>query len=161
MTIGALLFIAFLIVQRLTELAIAKRNTATLLANGAREHGAEHYPFIVALHTAWIVAIVVFGHDQPVNLFWLALFAILQLARAWVLTTLGPRWTTRIIVTDEPLVARGPFRFVRHPNYTVVVLEIFVAPMVLGLFWVAVLFSLLNAAMLYVRIGAEDRALRG
>ena len=128
MSLPALLFIAFLIVQRLTELAIARRNTARLLARGAREHGAEHYPFIVALHTAWIVAIAVLGAGEPVNLFWLALFGLLQLARAWVLTTLGPRWTTRIIVTDEPLVIRGPFRFVRHPNYTVVVLEIFVAP---------------------------------
>ena len=160
MSLPALLFIAFLVAQRLAELAIAKRNTARLLAGGAREHGAAHYPLIVALHTAWILAIALLGYDEPVNLFWLALFGLLQLARAWVLATLGPRWTTRIIVTDEPLVAEGPFRWIRHPNYTVVVLEIFVAPMVLGLLWVAVVFSILNAAMLYVRIGAEDRALR-
>lgn len=156
---AAALFIAFLVLQRLAELVIARRNTRRLLARGAVEHGAAHYPLIVALHAAWLVSIVVFGWGQPVHPGWLAAFALLQLFRLWILSTLGPRWTTRIIVLDEPLVRRGPFRVLRHPNYTLVVLEIAVAPMVLGLAWVALVFSLLNAAVLAIRIRAENAAL--
>lgn len=155
----ALLFLGFIIFQRLSELVIAKRNTAKLMARGAVEHGAEHYPFMVMMHTCWIVALVFFGIDQPINLFWLTLFAVLQAFRIWILTTLGERWTTRIIVIDDPLVLAGPFKYFRHPNYMLVIAEIIVAPMVLGLWWIALLFTLLNAAMLYVRIGAEERAL--
>lgn len=84
------------------------------------------------------------------------IFALLQLLRVWILATLGPRWTTRIIVLDEPLVRRGPFRFLRHPNHTLVVAEIAVAPMVLGLVWVAVAFSILNALVLTIRLRAEN-----
>lgn len=153
------LFIGFLIAQRLAELAVARRNTARLLARGAREHGAAHYPLIVALHAAWITAIAVQGWGEPVRPFWLALFVLLQGLRLWILGTLGPRWTTRIIVLDEPLVRRGPFRLLRHPNYTLVVAEIAVAPMVLGLAWVAVVFSILNAAVLAIRIRAENAVL--
>lgn len=155
----AVLFLAFIIVQRLSELVIAKRNTARLLAQGAVEHGAGHYPVMVAMHSAWIAALVVFGWQNPVSLPWLAVFVLLQVFRVWILATLGPRWTTRIIVLPEPLVARGPFRFFKHPNYVLVVAEIIVAPMVLGLVWVAVVWTVLNAAMLWVRIRAEDRAL--
>jgi methyltransferase len=102
----------------------------------------------------------VFGWDQPLHLGWLAAFAVLQVLRVWVLLTLGPRWTTRIIVTRDPVVLSGPFRYLKHPNYSVVIAEIAVAPLVLGLPWVAVVFSLLNAALLFgVRIPAEERAL--
>ncbi|MFC0342393.1 isoprenylcysteine carboxyl methyltransferase family protein [Paracoccus niistensis] len=156
---AAALFIAFLVLQRLAELVIARRNTRRLLARGAVEHGAAHYPLIVALHAAWLVSIAVFGWGQPIQPAWLAAFALLQLFRLWILSTLGPRWTTRIIVLDEPLVRRGPFRVLRHPNYTLVVLEIAVAPMVLGLTGVALAFSVLNAAVLMIRIRAENAAL--
>ena len=152
-------FLAFIILQRLLELVIARRNTARLMARGAEEHGAEHYPFMILLHTSWLAALVLLGLDETVRPFWLALFVLLQFARLWILFSLGGRWTTRIIVLDEPLVKRGPFAFLKHPNYVLVCAEIFVAPMVLGLVWVAIVFSLLNAAMLYVRIGAEERAL--
>ncbi|SFR49293.1 isoprenylcysteine carboxyl methyltransferase family protein [Litoreibacter janthinus] len=155
----AILFLTFIIVQRLSELVIAKRNTARLMAEGAREIGAAHYPAMVAMHTAWIAALVVFGWQNPVSLPWLMIFAVLQGLRLWILTTLGPRWTTRIIITDTPLVNAGPFRYLRHPNYTLVVAEIIVAPMVLGLVWVAVLWTILNAAMLFVRIRAENAGL--
>ena len=159
MTLGAALFVAFLIVQRVVELVIARHNTARLLADGAHEVGAAHYPLIVALHAAWIAAIAIFGLGETVHPFWLVLFAVLQLGRLWVLTTLGPRWTTRIIVTDAPLVVRGPFRFVRHPNYVVVAAEMLIGPLVLGLVWVGVLFFVLNALVLRIRIGAENAAL--
>ncbi len=152
-------FIAFLIAQRLGELVIARRNTQRLLAAGAVEHGAAHYPLIVALHAAWIVAIAFLGWGHAVQPVWLALFVLLQGLRVWILGTLGGRWTTRIIVLPQPLVRRGPFRFLRHPNYTLVVLEIAVAPMVLGLVGVAVVFSALNAAVLAVRLRAENAVL--
>lgn len=161
MTTGTALFLAFIVVQRLGELVIARRNTANLMARGAREVGAGHYPVMVALHTAWVLALLIFGWNQPLHMAWLAIYAVLQVFRVWILGTLGPRWTTRVIVIDEPLVARGPFRFIPHPNYTLVVAEIIVAPMVLGLVWVAALFTVLNAMMLYHRIGVEDAALRG
>ena len=157
--VGAALFIAFLLVQRLGELVLARRNTRRLLARGAVEHGAAHYPLIVALHAGWLAAIAVLGWGQPVHPGWLAVFVVLQLFRLWILGSLGPRWTTRIIVLDEPLVRRGPFRILRHPNYTLVVLEIFTAPMVLGLAGVALVFSALNAAVLAIRIRAENAAL--
>lgn len=155
----ALPFLVFLIMQRLGELALARSNTRRLLSRGAREVAAAHYPLIVALHTAWVLALVIWGWDRPVHLGWLAVFAALQLFRVWILARLGRRWTTRIIVLDEPLVARGPFRFLRHPNYTLVVAEIAVAPLVLGLPWVAVVFSVLNAAVLTLRIRAENAVL--
>lgn len=155
----ALAFILFLAAQRLAELALSRRNTARLLAAGAREAGAGHYPAMVAMHAAWLGAIAVFGAGQPVHGGWLAVFAVLQVLRVWVIATLGPRWTTRIIVADAPLVRRGPFRFMRHPNYAVVTAEIAVAPLVLGLWPVAVLFTVLNAAMLRIRIRAENAAL--
>ena len=156
---GAFLFLAFIVAQRFSELAIARRNTARLLARGATEYGASHYPLMVAMHTAWVLCLLVFGHANPVSLPWLAVFVVLQLFRVWILASLGDRWTTRIIVLREPLVARGPFRFISHPNYTLVVMEIFVAPMVLHLTWVAVVFTVLNALMLTLRIRVENAAL--
>lgn len=153
------LLIAFLVLQRLGELALARRNTARLLARGAVEHGARHYPLIVALHAAWLGAIAGFGWAEPVHPGWFAVFALLQILRVWIIASLGARWTTRIIVLDAPLVARGPFRWLPHPNYALVVAEIAVAPMVLGLWKVALVFSLLNALVLRVRIRAENRAL--
>ncbi|WGI21734.1 isoprenylcysteine carboxylmethyltransferase family protein [Amylibacter sp. IMCC11727] len=159
MQTGAILFLAFIIVQRLSELAISKANTKRLIERGAYEVGANHYPAMVAMHSAWIACLVLFGIGQSVSPFWLILFVVLQAFRIWILASLGSRWTTRIIILEEPLVTRGPFKFIRHPNYALVVAEIIVAPMVLGLWWVAVLFTILNAAMLYVRIGAEEKAL--
>ncbi|MBB3356705.1 MULTISPECIES: isoprenylcysteine carboxyl methyltransferase family protein [unclassified Novosphingobium] len=159
---AAYAIMAFVTLQRLSELVIARRNTARLMAAGAREVGANHYPVMVAMHTAWLAVLWFTVGDRPIFLPLLAVFAVLQLMRVWVLATLGPRWTTRIIVTrDAPLVKRGPFRFVRHPNYMVVTAEIAVLPLTFGLVWVALLFTVLNAAMLTVRIRAENSALYG
>jgi len=159
METATLVFLGFIVVQRLSELAIAKRNTARLLAKGAHEVGAAHYPFMVVLHTAWIACLIIFGVNEAVAMSWFAVFAVLQVLRVWILCSLGERWTTRIIIVEEPLVVRGPFKYVSHPNYMLVIAEIFVAPMVLGLAWVAAIFTVLNAAMLYVRINKEHRAL--
>lgn len=153
---------AFVTAQRLAELMIDRRNTTRLLAAGAQEVGARHYPAMVAMHASWLAALWFTVGGETVDMALLTVFAVLQLLRIWVLATLGPRWTTRIIVTNSaPLVKKGPFRFLRHPNYAVVTAEIAVLPLVFGLVWIAVLFTLLNAAMLYVRIGAENRALYG
>jgi methyltransferase len=159
-TTAAYLILGFVTLQRLAELVLAERNRKRLLARGATEHGRTHYPLIVAVHVLWLVALGWWAPGRPISLPLLAVFALLQLGRLWVLTTLGDRWTTRIIVLpDAPLVTSGPFRFVDHPNYLVIVLEIAVLPLMFGLWQLAVLFSLANAAVLAVRITAENRAL--
>jgi methyltransferase len=156
----ALAILFFVVLQRLSELVIARQNTAALLAIGAKEHSPGHYPLIVAVHTLWLAALFWLAPNQPINWLLFAVFVLLQIGRLWVLRTLGPRWTTRIIVLPgAPLVTGGPFRFVSHPNYLVVIGEIAVLPLVFGLWEVALLFSALNAAVLWIRIRAEERAL--
>lgn len=156
----AVAVLLFVTAQRLGELVLARRNTAWLKAQGAVEHAPGHYPLIVLTHAAWLVGLWWLAWDNPVNLGWLTVFAALQLLRVWVLATLGRRWTTRIIVTPgAPLVRRGPFRFLSHPNYTVVAGEIAVLPLAFGLPGFALLFSVLNAAVLFIRIRAENAAL--
>ena len=155
------LIMALVTLQRLAELAIAASNTRHLLALGGVESGRGHYPAMVALHASWLAALWFSVGGRAVNLPLLGIFMLLQALRLWVLTTLGRRWTTRIIVLPGALlVTGGPYRFLRHPNYCVVVGEIAVLPLVFGLTWIAISFSLLNAAMLWVRLGAEGRALR-
>ncbi len=156
------LIMALVTLQRLGELVIASSNTRHLRAQGAVEIGRNHYPVMVALHALWLVALWLSVGGRPVSLPLLGIFILLQALRIWVLATLGRRWTTRIIVLPgAPLVTEGPFRFLRHPNYCVVVGEIAVLPLVFGLTGTAVLFSALNAAMLWVRIGAEGKVLYG
>jgi methyltransferase len=160
-TTPAVLLLSFVTLSRLGELVLARRNTSGLLAKGAVEIAPEHYPAIVALHTAWLAALWFYGISAEINLFWFACFAVLQLGRVWVLSTLGRRWTTRILVVPgETLVARGPYRFISHPNYAVVVGEIAVLPLCLGLPWLAAVFTVLNAALLTIRIRAENAGLR-
>ncbi len=160
MNLAAVLLLTFVTVQRLGELVLARRNTRRLLARGAHEVGAEHYPLIVALHAAWLVGLWCLGWDERVDPLWLAVYALLQVFRGWILASLGERWTTRIIVLPgEPLVRRGPYRFLPHPNYLLVAAEIAVLPLVLGQGWWALVFSVLNALVLWIRIRAEGRAL--
>ncbi len=149
------------LLQRLVELAYARRNTRNLLARGAREVGAEHYPVIVLLHAAWLVTLAAWtAPNPPVNWILIAAFALLQGLRLWVLATLGPYWTTRIITLDEaPLRTSGPYRLLRHPNYVVVALEIPLLALVLNLLVPALVFGILNLAMLAYRIQVENRAL--
>lgn len=158
----AVLLLALVTAERLAELWLARRNTAALLARGGVEHAAAHYRLIVLLHAAWLAGLWLVAWDAPVAPGWLAVFLVLQGLRIWVLATLGRRWTTRIIVVPgETLVARGPYRLLAHPNYAVVVGEIAVLPLCLGLPWYALAFSLANAAVLAIRIRAENRALAG
>jgi len=160
MSWAALAILGFVTLQRLAELILSQRNTKRLLARGAYEVAPEHYPFLVLLHATWLAVLWFFGPGPPIHLIPLALFAILQLGRVWVISTLGERWTTRIIVLPgAPLVTSGPYRWVNHPNYLIVIGEFAVLPLVFGLPMVAIVFSLLNAAILAVRIKAENRAL--
>ena len=146
--------------QRIGELALSRYNTGKLRARGAIEIGANHYPLVVSVHAAWLIALWVWGRDQDVNLLALSLFVALQGFRLWILATLGPRWTTRIIVLPgEPLVASGPYRYFSHPNYAVVVAEIALLPLALHLPLQALVFTVLNAAVLVIRIRVEARAL--
>ena len=154
------MILALVTLQRFGELWLSNRNTKRLLAQGAHEVGASHYPLIVAVHALWLAALWWLAPARPIDGFWLAVYVLLQLARVWVLATLGRRWTTRIIVlSGAPLVRRGPYRFMDHPNYAVVVGEIAALPLVFGLWEVALIFSLLNAAVLSIRIREENRAL--
>lgn len=158
---AAILILALVTLQRLAELILAGRNTKALLARGAYEVAPGHYPLIVAVHTLWLAALWWLAPGRPVSWLLIALFLVLQAGRLWVLATLGPRWTTRIIVLPgAPLVSGGPYRFISHPNYVIVAAEIAVLPLAFGLWEVALLFSLLNAAALAVRIRAEEKALR-
>ena len=156
----SVVILALVTLQRLGELWLSNRNTRRLLAKGALEHSPGHYPLIVAVHALWLVALWFLAPSRPIDGFWLAMFVLIEVARIWVLASLGPRWTTRIIVLDEPLVRRGPYRFINHPNYAVVVAEIAVLPLVFGLWQVALVFTLLNAAILMIRIRAENAAIR-
>jgi methyltransferase len=152
--------LALVTAQRLGELVVARRNTRRLLADGGVERGAEHYPLMVGLHAAWLIGLWFLAWDRPANLAWAGAYVVLEGLRIWVLASLGGRWTTRIIVVPgETLVRKGPYRFVPHPNYLVVVGEIAVLPLVFGLTGYAVAFTLLNASLLWLRIRAEERAL--
>ena len=159
LSLYAVLFLAYVIAERLIELPIAARNTKRLKAQGGIEHSPGHYPLIVAVHTGWILAMIWLGYDNRVSMVWLAVYAVLQILRVYILGTLGKRWTTRIIVVPgEAKVTKGLFGVVRHPNYMLVMAEIIVAPLVLGLWPVALIFAVLNAVVLSIRIRAEDRA---
>ncbi|SLN55126.1 isoprenylcysteine carboxyl methyltransferase family protein [Oceanibacterium hippocampi] len=151
----------YLVLQRLGELAYARRNEGRLRAAGAREVGARHYPLFILLHGGWLVALAVgVPWNAPASIPLLAFFVVVQGLRYWTLASLGRYWTTRILTVDgAPLVRRGPYRLLRHPNYLVVVLEIALAPLIFGAWQIAAVFSLLNALLLAWRIRVESRAL--
>jgi methyltransferase len=153
--------LGLVVLQRLGELAVAARNTRNLRAAGAIELDAGGYPLFVLLHAAWLLslALLVPASAAPS---WplLAVFAALQLGRLWVIASLGRYWTTRIIVPpDRPPVSRGPYRFLRHPNYLIVVAEIAILPLAFGAVGIAVVFSATNLALLARRVMIEERAL--
>lgn len=159
MTLASVI-LAFVTLQRLSELLISRRNTARLMVRGGREIGARHYPLLVSIHATWLIALWIWGRDSHVDFVLLGLFIVLQVFRFWVLATLGERWTTRIVVLpDAPLVKSGPYRFCAHPNYAVVIAEIALLPLVLGLPALALGFTILNGMALAIRIPVEARAL--
>ncbi len=138
----------------------ATQNEVRLFRAGGVEYGRGHLPLIVLVHAAWMTGLWALAYNHPIQPVFLALFVALPIARFWVLAALGRRWTIRIIVVPgEKPVARGPYRFLRHPNYAVVTGEIAVVTLALGLPIFAIVFSVLNAAVLAVRIPAENAAL--
>ncbi len=155
---GALLLL-YLTLQRLMELAVARRNTRRLLARGAYEVDASAYPIMVAFHAAWLVSLWALGWNRELIPAFVLLVGLLQAGRFWIMATLGERWTTRIIVTPwAPPLTTGPYRFVRHPNYLIVALELPCVSLALGLWWHALVFGALNLAMLRRRVRSEDAA---
>lgn len=154
--------VALVAAERLAELAIARRNTRRLLEAGAAEHGAWHYPLLVGLHAAWLVALLVWVPDNAtIRWSFLGLFIVLQFVRVWVIVSLGPYWTTRIIVPPgAPTVRRGPYRWLRHPNYAIVAAEIALLPLAFDAWDVALIFSLANGFLLSYRIVSEEAARR-
>jgi methyltransferase len=159
------LAVALVTVQRLFELVLARRNERRARARGAVERGQRHYLLIVALHTLWLVSTLVEGllRGPDIPAFWpvpLALFLLVQPLRYWAIFSLGERWNTKILVLPgEKPVRRGPYRYLDHPNYVVVVVEILTFPLTFGAWITALVFTVLNAAILSIRIREENRAL--
>lgn len=152
---------SFLVWQRLAEVARAQRHTRALLEQGGREFASGHYPLMVLIHTLWFAGWLFesFAFGVSWNPVWLLPALLGQFLRVWAQSTLGPRWTTRVIVVPgEQPVNRGPFRFLRHPNYVGVVLELFAFPLLFGSWRTALVGSLANAALLKWRIRCEEKA---
>jgi len=154
-------FISVLITQRLFELFIAKKNEEWLRERGAVEYGQRHYPMIILLHSAFILSLIVefeWKNTAAMSYFFLALFFLLIMTKAWVISSLGKYWNTKIFRVPGSLsIRKGPYRFVKHPNYIIVVLEIAIIPLVFNLYFTAIVFSILNGLMLSVRIKEENR----
>ena len=153
--------VGFLVIQRLAELAFARRNQRALAARGAIEVGRGHYPAIVALHAGWLMALPgTIDPWTPASTPLLVVFILLQCGRLWVLTTLGSRWTTRVMVLPgAQRIRSGPYRYVNHPNYLIVTGEIAVTPMMFGAWTLALGASVLNLVLLRIRVGVENTAL--
>jgi methyltransferase len=152
--------------ERLAELIVSKRNAAWSLERGGRETGQGHYPVMVVLHSGFLVAMLfeafVRRPEVPSTLAWsmLALVVGAQALRWWCIATLGRRWNTRVIVVpDLPPVRSGPYRLTSHPNYVAVVVEGVALPLVHACWWTAIGFTVLNAALLTVRLRVENAAL--
>lgn len=155
------LFISFLILQRLSELYISSRNEKWLLSQGAVQYGQSHYPFMVAMHTLFIISIIaeyIYGNHSQFSPILLILFLLVLSFKFWALSSLGKFWNTKIYrVPGVYPVKKGPYKIFKHPNYGEVVLEIAIIPMVFNLYYTAIIFTILNAAMLTVRIREENK----
>ncbi|WP_409298169.1 isoprenylcysteine carboxyl methyltransferase family protein [Peribacillus sp. SCS-26] len=159
-------FLALVIMQRLLELVVAKRNEIWMKSRGGEEFGAAHYPWMVAMHASFFAALSLEAYLRGFQLSpqWkllFVLFLILQTGRIWALRSLGRFWNTKIIVVrGAKVVKKGPYRFLKHPNYVIVALELLVTPLIFNAFWTAALFTVLNIFMMKTRIPAEEEALR-
>ncbi len=158
-----ILFISFIILLRLGELLLSKRNEQWLLQNAAVEYGKNHYPFIVVLHTLFIISLIAEYFTQQTtgySLFFLLLYFLLLVFKTWVILSLGKFWNTKIYhIANVPLVKKGPYKYFKHPNYLIVIAEIAVIPLSFHLYYTAVVFTLLNFIMLYIRIKEENKIL--
>lgn len=161
-----IIFIIFLLLQRLFELYIAKRNEKWMLERGAVEFGQVHYKWFVLMHILFffsiITEVVFHSFQQEINISWIFvwLFIMMQLARIWCIGSLGRFWNTKIIVLENViLIKKGPYRWVRHPNYIIVLIELFVIPFMFHAYFTAIIFPTLHILLLMVRIPEEEKAL--
>lgn len=160
------IILSIVIVQRLLELVIAKRNEKNMRAKGAYEVGASHYPFMILLHVSFFISLLIEVTTfnlipSPLFLVFLIMFLCVQGLRVWCLTSLGSFWNTKIIVLPGAhVVTKGPYKYLRHPNYLVVSMEIALLPLMFEAYFTAICFTILNAIILSIRIPTEERALK-
>lgn len=157
-------FVGFLILLRLGELLLARKNERWLLQHGAVEYGKKHYRYIVMLHVLFFISLIteyIFTSTGYYSITLLLLYFLLLGFKAWVIFSLGKYWNTKIFrISSYPLVKKGPYKFMKHPNYVIVVAEVALIPLIFHLYITAIVFSILNAGMLYVRIREENKALK-
>lgn len=157
-------FVSFLILLRLGELLLARRNERWLLRHGAVEYGKKHYRYIVVLHVLFFISLIteyIFTSKGYYSIPLLVLYFLLLAFKAWAIFSLGKFWNTKIFrISGYPLVRKGPYKFLKHPNYIIVIAEIALIPLIFHLYITAVVFSILNGLMLYVRIREENKALK-
>ncbi len=158
-----ILFISFIILLRIAELLLSKSNEQWLLQNGAIEYGKKHYPFIVVLHTLFFFSLIIEYHNQlnpSYNLYLIILYCALLVFKAWIILSLGKFWNTKIYrISNIRLIKKGPYQYFKHPNYLVVIGEIAIIPLAFHLYFTAIVFTILNTIMLWVRIKEENKAL--
>ncbi|WP_306821520.1 isoprenylcysteine carboxyl methyltransferase family protein [Metabacillus litoralis] len=160
------LLFSLLIVQRLTELFIAKKNEKWMINRGGVEHGNEHYPFIVSLHVLFLISLLleVIIFQKELTELWVVLVPLLvitQLMRYWSVMSLGNYWNTKIIIVpNDIVVSKGPYQFIKHPNYVVVAVEILIIPLLFEAYITSLVFTMLNVVMMTIRIPAEEKALQ-
>lgn len=165
MNIIFIALVSFVVLQRLSELIIAKRNEDWMKKNGAIEYGKDHYPFIVLVHIMFFISLIleVQFYEKQLSFIWpaiLAIFIAVQALRVWSITSLGRFWNTKILILPNVcVISKGPYKFLRHPNYLVVAIEIFIIPLFFNAFLTAFVFSLLNTIIMLIRIPAEEKAL--
>ncbi|MGE6629666.1 isoprenylcysteine carboxyl methyltransferase family protein [Bacillus sp. NPDC077027] len=159
------LIIGFFVCQRLVELIVAKRNEKKVRAMGAIEFGSDHYPYMVAMHVSFFGVFItetLLFHKQPSRFFvlWLFILIVTQVVRYWALFSLGTYWNTKILVVpNAKMIKKGPYRWIKHPNYMVVAIEFLLLPLLFQAYFTVILFSLLNICMMIVRIQTEEKAL--
>lgn len=162
---GFFLLCSLMVAARLFEIILAKSHEKILIEEGGIEVGADHYKWIVALHVSFFVSLIVevlfrSGVNLKLATVPLILFLVIQVFRIWTIVSLGKYWNTKIIVLPgADLIKKGPYRWVKHPNYAIVALEIATFPLIFHAFVTSILFTLLNGAMMYVRIPVESQAL--
>jgi methyltransferase len=157
----AFIILGFVIIQRITELVISNHNTKKLIASGSKEYFSGHYPLIVALHFGWILALALtISKSSPVNIYLLVIYFLLQIVRYYIIISLHGNWTTRILRnSNRALVSQGIYKYIKHPNYIVIAVEIYLLPLIFGLWSVGFIFGTTNLFVLGIRIHYENKAL--
>ncbi|MBV7508009.1 hypothetical protein KW850_22595 [Bacillus sp. sid0103] len=160
------IIIGFIVLQRMVELGIAKSNEKWMKRQGAIEFGVSHYRYMVLIHVLFFICLITekVNWDHGLSHLWpilLSVFLMAQIIRIWVITSLGRYWNTKIIVLkNAKIIQKGPYRFIKHPNYFVVTIELVVVPLLYDLYFTAGVFTILNAIILMIRIPEEEKALK-